>query len=62
MGREVYQMNIERNIHGAYVIADMVTYKGETWRESKQFYGYTKRDAMRLFREHLKENGYTVSR
>jgi hypothetical protein len=55
-------MNIERNIHGAYIIADMVTYKGETWRESKQFYGYTKRDAMRLFREHLKEKGYTVSR
>lgn len=54
-------MNIEKNIHGAYVIADIVTDGYDTWRECKQFYGYTKRDAIRLYREHLLEKKYTVA-
>lgn len=54
-------MNIEKNSHGAYVIADIVTDGRDTWREAKQFYGYTKRDAIRLYREHLLEKKYTVA-
>ena len=54
-------MNIEKNIHGAYVIADIVTDGYDTWREAKQFYGYTKREAIALYREHLLEKKYTVT-
>lgn len=54
-------MHIEKNIHGAYVIADIVTHRGETWRECKQFYGYTKSEAIAQYRQHLLENGYTLA-
>ena len=39
-------MTIEKNIHGAYVISDIV--KG--YRVSRQYYGYTKREAVKAFR------------
>lgn len=40
-------MTVERNYAGAYVISDIVG----GYLVTKQYYGYTKREAVRLFKE-----------
>lgn len=44
-------MTIERNHEGAYVISDIV--KG--YLVTMRYYGYTKREAIRLFRQEIKK-------
>lgn len=39
-------MIIERNYQGAWVISDIIG----GYRVARQYYGYTKREAIRLFR------------
>ena len=43
-------MSIEKNKEGAYVISDIVS----GYLVTRSYYGYTKRDAVRLFREHMR--------
>lgn len=43
-------MTIEKNQAGAYVISDIVG----GYLVTRQYYGYTKREAMRLFRDYVK--------
>jgi hypothetical protein len=40
-------MTIEKNIHGYYVISDIIN----SYRMQQTYIGYSKRDAIRLFRE-----------
>lgn len=44
-------MIIERNYEGAWVISDIVA----GYWVTRKFYGYTKREAVRLFKQYLKE-------
>lgn len=44
-------MTIEMNTRGGYVISTI--HKGQYIRRT--YYGYTKREAMRLFREYVRE-------
>ena len=43
-------MTIERNHEGAYVISDIVA----GYLVTRRYYGYTKREAIRMFREDTK--------
>lgn len=43
-------MTIERNHEGAYVISDIIA----GYLVTKRYYGYTKREAIRMFREDTK--------
>ena len=43
-------MTIERNYEGAWVISDIIG----GYRVARSYYGYTKREAIRLFREYTK--------
>ena len=43
-------MTIEKNREGAYVISDIVS----GYLVTRSYYGYTKRDAVRLFRAHIR--------
>jgi hypothetical protein len=51
-------MIIEKNIHGAYVISDIV----RGYRVSRQYYGYTKREAVKAFRAEARGEGATPCR
>lgn len=44
-------MTVERNIYGAWVCSDIVN----GYWVTRQYYGYTKREAMRLFRKERNE-------
>jgi hypothetical protein len=52
-------MTIEKNIHGAYIITELVsTYNSSfNWYESIQVYG-NKKYAVQCFKLHLKRQGY----
>lgn len=43
-------MTIERNHEGAYVISDIIA----GYLVTKRYYGYTKREAIRMFRKDTK--------
>ena len=43
-------MSVERNVYGAYVISDIVN----GYLVTKQYYGYTKREAVALFKKETK--------
>ena len=43
-------MTIEKNREGAYVISDIVS----GYLVTRSYYGHTKREAVRLFREHIR--------
>ena len=53
-------MNIEKNLLGGYVIADMVTDGHTTWRESRQYYGYKRSEAIDLYVDHIENQGYKI--
>lgn len=42
-------MIVERNHHGAWVVSDVI----RGYRVARTYYGYTKWEAMRLFREEV---------
>lgn len=42
-------MTVEQNHHGAWVVAEVVG----GYRVSRTYYGYTRQEAMRLFREEV---------
>jgi hypothetical protein len=43
-------MNIEKNREGAYVISDIVS----GYLVTRSYYGYTKRESVRLFRQYMR--------
>ena len=45
-------MTIEKNHEGAWVIYAL---GGDGYLVTRSYYGYTKRDAVRLFRAHMRE-------
>lgn len=49
---------------GAIELSAEVTHPRESfsWYESRQFMGYTKREALQLFREYLKANNLTITK
>lgn len=50
--REGKSMIIEKNREGAYVISDIVS----GYLVTRSYYGHTKRDAVRLFRQYVRES------
>lgn len=42
-------------------LSKLVTDGRDTWLESRQYYGYSKHEALKLFRDYLKANGYKVA-
>lgn len=44
-------MNIEKNREGAWVIYAL---GGDGYLVTRSYYGYSKQDAVRLFREHMR--------
>jgi hypothetical protein len=51
-------MTVERVAHsGAYVISDLVGEGGRAYLFTRSYYGYTKRDAIRLFNIAREEAG-----
>jgi hypothetical protein len=47
-------MNIERNYAGAWVIYALGE---EGYLVTRSYYGYTKRESVRLFRQYMREGG-----
>lgn len=45
-------MSITKNIHGAYVVSDII----EGYLVTRQYYGYTKKEALRFFQEESGES------
>jgi hypothetical protein len=54
-------MNAGRNRDGSIVIDELVTDGTNKWYLKQRYYGYSMRDAMRIYREHLQENGYKIA-
>jgi hypothetical protein len=54
-------MNVGTNREGAIVIDELVTDGSDKWYLTQRYYGYGKRDAMKLYREHLQEQGLKVA-
>jgi len=54
-------MNAGRNRDGSIVIDELVTNGTDKWYLKQRYYGYSMRDAMRIYREHLQENGYEIA-
>lgn len=55
-------INININSGGGLVLSTLVTDKvcyGQ-WLHSKVYYGYTKKEAKQLFKQHLVENNYQI--
>lgn len=46
-------MIIERNYQGAWVISDII----RGYRVARQYYGYTKREAVQLFKQQTRAGG-----
>lgn len=46
---------------GAWIVDAFVTNGIETWLFTKQFYGYTKREAIQQFRAACEWNGYRIT-
>lgn len=49
--KEGESMTIEKNREGAYVISDIVS----GYLVTRSYYGYTKRESVRLFRTYIRE-------
>ena len=45
--------SIDKNINGSYVINYCASENGHTWLGHNQYYGYSKREALRQAREDL---------
>ena len=54
-------MNAGQNRDGSIVIDELVTNGIDKWYLKQRYYGYTIREAMKLYREHLEENGYKIT-
>ncbi len=54
-------MNAGRSRDGSIVIDELVTDGIDKWYLKQRYYGYTIREAMKLYREHLKEQGYKIA-
>jgi hypothetical protein len=54
----------KKNGYGAWVVTALVSdrFTPFTWFESKQFYDYTKSEAIALFREYLTNNRMTIEK
>ena len=55
-------MTVERVGEGCLMVSAWVQDGGETWLHRRRFLYYTKREAMRLFREHVKAQGWVIDR
>jgi len=53
---------VDRNAEGAWRVTALVTEGGEAWFYTSVFYGYGKREALTRYREHVKAQGWKVSR
>ena len=49
--KEGESMTVEKNREGAYVISDIVS----GYLVTRSYYGYTKRESVRLFRTYIRE-------
>lgn len=46
---------------GAWLVSAFVRDSLGEWMESRTYYGYTRAESLRLFREHVAGNGWTVT-
>ncbi len=55
-------MTVERTTTGMILVsAFVIDGTGNEWLETQRFMDYTKREAVRLFRGHVKENGWKLA-
>lgn len=45
---------------GAITVSCIVIGEGKSWREWNTYYGYTKRDAIRAFKQYVAEKGWVI--
>lgn len=63
-------LTVDRNAEGAWRVSAEVRdpqavdsfFSVSAWLETRTFYGYTKAEAQRMFRQHVKANGWRVAR
>lgn len=54
-------ITVERVAHsGAYIVSALVRESGIEWLYSRTYYGYPKSAVRALYRESVRENGYTL--
>lgn len=46
---------------GAWLVSAIVVEGDYVWREWSTYYGYTKRESVRLFRQYVTDKGYRIS-
>lgn len=46
---------------GAYIVSALVRESGLEWFYSESYYGYTKRESVKRYRESLKSKGYKLA-
>lgn len=58
-GGAVMDIHVNRIAHsGGIELSTLVAGDGMRWFERQTYYGYTLREAKRMFREHVKANGW----
>jgi hypothetical protein len=56
-------MNIGTNWRdGSITVDELVTDGRDKWWLKQRYFGYSQRDAMKLYREHLLEQGYKIAK
>jgi hypothetical protein len=55
-------MIVEKAKEGYLVVSADVYEAGETWLYHEQFLYYTKREAIRLFKEHVRSKGWVIKK
>jgi hypothetical protein len=55
-------ITITKTTTGGYTVSAMITDGLHAWLEWQTYYGHTKRDAAKMFRQHLADKRLKVSR
>lgn len=55
-------MTVERVGEGYLMVSAFVQDGGETWLYSHRYLYHTKREAIRLFKEHVRSKGWVISK
>lgn len=51
----------ERNHNGALILRAFVRDGVQVWMLARTFYGYNKRDALRMYREEVRASGWVLA-
>ena len=54
-------ISVEVVLHsGAYTVSAIVHGEGTSWREWNTYYGYTKREAIKMFKKYVNDKGWRI--